>query len=30
MAGTLSGLGGGGREAVAQKSMHRPFFSQSP
>lgn len=26
----ISGLGGAGRVGKAQKSMHRPFFSQSP
>ena len=26
----VSGLGGACRVVVVQKSMHRPFFSQSP
>jgi hypothetical protein len=30
MGGALSGLGGSRRVAMAQKSMQRPFFSQSP
>ncbi len=30
MSGAISGLGGLRRVAMDQKSMQRPFFSQSP
>jgi hypothetical protein len=30
MIGAFSGLGGSRRVAMDQKSMQRPFFSQSP